>query len=46
MDVADGLTPLSGRAASATHMTETPPDIHPTGAGHDALAAAILDALG
>ncbi len=44
--VADGLTPLSGRAVSATHMTGTPPDIHPTGAGHDALAAAILDALG
>ena len=44
--VADGFTPLSGRAASATHMTETPPDIHPREAGHDALASALLDAIG
>ncbi len=44
--VADGFTPLSGRAASATHMTETPPDIHPRAVGHDALASALLDAIG
>lgn len=43
--VADGFTPLTGRAAAATRMTETPPDIHPRAAGHDALAAALLDAM-
>ncbi len=44
--VADGFTPLQGRAAGATRMTEVPPDIHPRESGYDALAAAILDALG
>lgn len=43
--VADGFTPLQGRAAGATHMTDVPPDIHPRESGYDALAAAILDAL-
>ncbi len=44
--VADGFTPLQGRAAGATHMTDLPPDIHPRESGYDALAAAIVDALG
>ncbi len=44
--VADGFAPLQGRAAGATHMTDVPPDIHPRESGYDALAAAILDALG
>ena len=44
--VADGFAALRGRAASATHMTDAPPDIHPRAAGYDSLAAAIVDALG
>ena len=39
-----GYTPLRGRAASATHMSDSPPDIHPRAAGYDALAAALLEA--
>jgi lysophospholipase L1-like esterase len=42
--VADGFAPLRGRAAAATHMTDSPPDIHPRAAGYDALAAALLQA--
>lgn len=42
--VADGFTPLRGRAATATHMMDSPPDIHPRAAGYDALAAALLEA--
>jgi lysophospholipase L1-like esterase len=28
-----------------THILDTPPDIHPTDAGHRVLAQAVLDAL-
>ncbi|MSQ36466.1 MAG: SGNH/GDSL hydrolase family protein [Dehalococcoidia bacterium] len=42
--VGDGYTPLRGRAATATHMTDSPPDIHPRATGYDALAAALLEA--
>jgi lysophospholipase L1-like esterase len=41
--VADGFTPMRGAATAATHMTDTPPDIHPNGVGYDILTAAILD---
>jgi lysophospholipase L1-like esterase len=44
--VADGLTPMQGAAGTATHMLANPPDIHPTAAGHDVLAAALADAIG
>ncbi|MBM4416011.1 MAG: hypothetical protein FJ035_07170, partial [Chloroflexi bacterium] len=37
-------TPLRGRAAGATHMSDSPPDIYPRAAGYDALAAALLEA--
>ncbi len=43
---ADGFAPLRGTTGATTHMLDTPPDIHPVSIGYDALAAAILDALG
>jgi lysophospholipase L1-like esterase len=43
--VADGFTPMRGTATATTHMTDTPPDIHPNETGYDVLTAAVLDAL-
>jgi lysophospholipase L1-like esterase len=43
--VADGDALLKGTAAATTHMTDSPPDIHPRGIGYSALAAALLDAI-
>ncbi len=43
--VADGFTPMRGTATATTHMTDTPPDIHPNRVGYDVLTAAVLDAL-
>jgi lysophospholipase L1-like esterase len=34
-----------GRVATLTHITDTPPDVHPTDAGHRVLAQAVLAAL-
>lgn len=45
MLVADGFTPLQGTAAATTHMLDPDPDVHPNSSGHDALAAALLDAV-
>lgn len=43
--VADGFTPLRGTATATTHMTGTPPDIHPNAIGYDLLTDAVLGAL-
>jgi lysophospholipase L1-like esterase len=43
--VADGFTPMRGTTTATTHMTDTPPDIHPNAIGYDILTGAILDAL-
>lgn len=42
--VADGFTPLRGRAGTTTHMADASLDIHPLAIGYDALAAALLEA--
>ena len=44
--VADGYSPMEGKAAWTTLMLASPPDIHPTGLGYDLLAQAIMVALG
>ena len=44
--VADGFTPMRGTTTATTHMTDTPPDIHPNVLGYDVLTAAVLTALG
>lgn len=43
--VADGFAPMRGTVTATTHMTDTPPDIHPNESGYDVLTAAVLDAL-
>ena len=43
--VADGFTPMQGTTAATTHMTESPPDIHPRAIGFDVLAHALVEAL-
>ena len=43
--VADGFTPMKGKAATTTHILDNPPDVHPRAIGYDILAAALLDAL-
>ena len=43
--VADGFSPMRGTTTLTTHMTDTPPDIHPNEAGYDVLTEAILSAL-
>lgn len=43
--IADGFTPMRGTTTATTHMTDTPPDIHPNAVGYDILTAAVLDAL-
>ena len=43
--VADGFSPMRGTTTATTHMTDTPPDIHPNRTGYDVLTAALLDAL-
>lgn len=40
--VADGFTPMRGTTTATTHMTDTPPDIHPNELGYDVLTDAIL----
>ncbi len=42
--VADGFTPMRGTTTATTHMTDTPPDIHPNATGYDILTDAILAA--
>ncbi len=44
--VADGFTPMRGTTTATTHMTNSPPDIHPNEIGYDVLTAAVLEALG
>ncbi len=43
--VADGFSPMRGTTTATTHMTDTPPDIHPNEAGYDVLTEAIMSAL-
>ncbi len=43
--VADSFTPMLGTTAVTTHMTDSPPDIHPHPIGYDILASALADAL-
>ncbi|MCP4964306.1 MAG: hypothetical protein GY926_03635 [bacterium] len=43
--VADGFTPMRGTTTSTTHMTDTPPDIHPNDIGYDVLTEAIVATL-
>lgn len=43
--VADGYSPMRGTTTATTHMTATPPDIHPNAVGYDVLTGAILSAL-
>lgn len=45
MLVADGFTPMLGTTAATTHMTDSPPDIHPHPIGYDILAVALVEAL-
>jgi lysophospholipase L1-like esterase len=45
LTVVDVYPLFAGRAAVLTHILDTPPDIHPTDAGHAVLAAAVLGAL-
>ena len=42
--MADGFTPMAGTTAATTHMLDPEPDVHPNAAGHDVLAAALVDA--
>ncbi len=44
--VADGFTPMRGTTTATTHMTNTPPDIHPNELGYDVLTEAVMSALG
>lgn len=44
--VADGFTPMEGKAAWTTLMLDSPPDIHPNALGHDVLGQAVVAALG
>jgi len=37
---------MRGTTTATTHMTDTPPDIHPNVLGYDVLTAAVLTALG
>ncbi len=43
--VADGFTPMRGTTTATTHMTDTPPDIHPNELGYDVLTEAVMSAL-
>ena len=43
--VADGFSPMRGTTTATTHMTDTPPDIHPNARGYDVLTDAILSVL-
>lgn len=43
--VADGFAPMRGTTTATTHMTDTPPDIHPNAIGYDLLTEAVLEAL-
>ena len=43
--VADGFSPLRGIATAATHMVDSPPDIHPTVGGFDLLAGALIEVI-
>lgn len=43
--IADGFAPMRGTTATTTHMTATPPDIHPNETGYDILTEAIISAL-
>ena len=44
--VANGFTPMQGTTTATTHMTDSPPDIHPRAIGFDILAVALVEALG
>ena len=43
--VADGFTPMRGTTGATTHMTDSPPDIHPKAIGYDILTGALVQAL-
>jgi lysophospholipase L1-like esterase len=43
--LADGFTPMRGTTTATTHMTDTPPDIHPNATGYDVLTDAVLEAV-
>ena len=43
--VADGFTPMQGTTTATTHMTDTPPDIHPNAIGYDLLTDVVVAAL-
>lgn len=43
--IADGFAPMRGTTTATTHMTDTPPDIHPNAVGYDVLTEAVLEAL-
>jgi lysophospholipase L1-like esterase len=43
--VAAGFEAIEGQVGTATGMTASQPDVHPTARGHDRLAVAVLDAL-
>ncbi len=44
--IADAFTPMQGTTTVTTHMTDSPPDIHPRAIGFDILAFALVEALG
>ena len=44
--VADGFSAMRGTTTATTHMTATPPDIHPNSVGYDVLTHAVLSSLG
>lgn len=43
--IANGFDPMRGTTTATTHMTDTPPDIHPNETGYDVLTEAVLAAL-
>jgi lysophospholipase L1-like esterase len=45
LTVVDVYPLFAGRVAVLTHILDTPPDIHPTDAGHAVIAEAVLRAL-
>jgi lysophospholipase L1-like esterase len=46
LTVVDVYPLFAGRAVALTHVLDTPPDIHPTDAGHAVIAEAVLRVLG
>lgn len=44
--VADGFAAMRGTTTATTHMTDTPPDIHPNETGYDVLTEAVMSAIG